>query len=281
MADPALLAERRLVWPACDNVRDLGGLPAANANVTRHGSIVRADCLTGLTDAGWHALAVHGVRTIIDLRDPDDRSRAPHTLPDSVARAGGLDLLSLPLRCAGPRVDALLAGAETLEESYVITVEHCQANVAAILRAIVGARPGGIAIHCQSGRDRTAIIAALLLALAGVPAYVIAADYFASQGELWPRWEAQVAAAGGDEEAAGRHLRPLLQADTMLVLLRHLEARYGDVAGYMAAIGLTAEEREALADRLLERRAQDTDASPETMSGTTFCTGALTDGTEG
>jgi protein-tyrosine phosphatase len=173
MADPALLAERRLVWPACDNVRDLGGLPAANANVTRHGSIVRADCLTGLTDAGWHALAVHGVRTIIDLRDPDDRSRAPHTLPDSVARAGGLDLLSLPLRCAGPRVDALLAGAETLEESYVITVEHCQANVAAILRAIVGARPGGIAIHCQSGRDRTAIIAALLLALAGVPAYVI------------------------------------------------------------------------------------------------------------
>jgi protein-tyrosine phosphatase len=261
VADAARLAERRLILPDCTNVRDLGGLPSgapaggeysACGSHTRPERIVRADCPTALTGAGWAALAAHGVRTIIDLRDPDEHAGTSYMVPECLTAGEGLDLLSLPLRCAGPQVGLLLAQAETLEESYVITVDHCQPNVAAVLRAIVRARPGGVVIHCASGRDRTAIIAALLLALGGVPADVIAADYAASQSELWPRWEARVAAAGGDEVAAGLHYRPLLQAATMLVLLRHLETRYEGVAGYLTAIGLKAEEREALRARLLE-----------------------------
>jgi protein tyrosine/serine phosphatase len=252
MADPARLAERRLYWPACYNPRDLGGLTTFDGHQTRRGAVVRTDCPCRLSDAGWGALVAHGVRTIIDLRDADEHASERYAPPNALAAGEEIALLSLPLRCSGPEVDPLFAAAETLEEAYVITVDHCQVNVAAVLRAIAQAGPGGIVIHCQSGRDRTAIVVALLLALAGVRAEVIAADYFASQGELWPRWEAQVAAAGGDEEAAGLHLRPLLDAGTMLTLLMHLDERYGGAAGYMATIGITEAERAALRARLIE-----------------------------
>jgi len=265
MPDPALLAERRLAWPDCDNVRDLGGLPVASDGYiaggrTRFGSVVRADSLQNLIEAGWRALLAHGVRTVIDLRDQHERTQEPYAPPNGLIADTEIALLSLPLRCGGPDVERLFAAADTLEEAYVITVDHCQANVAAVLRAVAHARPGGVAIHCQSGRDRTAIITALLLALAGVPAEVIAADYRASQGELWPRWEAAMAAALADPAVANdavaleaiRRQQPLLEAETMLYLLRHIDTRYGGAAGYLAAIGLSVGERKGLVERMLE-----------------------------
>ncbi|MHB1317403.1 MAG: tyrosine-protein phosphatase [Anaerolineae bacterium] len=252
MSDSALLARRRLHWPACYNVRDLGSLPIANGSQTRRGGIVRSDCLGGLTEAGWQALVAHGVRTIIDLRAAEERQRDGYAL-HALAVSAGVCYRGVTMRPLDPALQALLLEHD-LAEGYVLMVDLLAPHIAEVLRAIATAQPGGIAIHCSAGRDRTAIITALLLALAGVPAEVIAADYIASQAELWPRWEARVAAAGGDEEAAGLHLRPLLDAETMLYLLRHIDERYGGAAGYMAAVGLTQEERAALADRLVEDR---------------------------
>ncbi|MFO7697123.1 MAG: tyrosine-protein phosphatase [Anaerolineae bacterium] len=264
MADLARLAERRLYCPACTNARDLGGLGTLDGGRTRRGAVVRTDCPCRLTDGGWGALVAHGVRTIIDLRDPEEHAREPYAPPNAPVDGAEIDLLSLPLRCTGPEVDPLFGAAETLEEAYVITVDYCQANVAAVLRAVAQARPGGIVIHCQSGRDRTAIVVALLLALAGVPADTIGADYVASQCELWPRWEAAMAVALADPKTANapdaleavRRQKPLLDAATMLTLLQHLDDRYGGAAGYMATVGLTEADRAALVERLLERPAE-------------------------
>lgn len=67
----------RLAWQGCWNVRDLGGLGPVRA-----GALVRADSLQGLTEAGWQALWEHGVRTVIDLRNADDR--APDGRPEGI-----------------------------------------------------------------------------------------------------------------------------------------------------------------------------------------------------
>src|SRR6266545_6123813 len=61
-----------LEWDGCLNVRDLGGLPTAGGGRTREGSVVRADNIRRLTDAGWHALEHHGVTRIVDLRWPEE-----------------------------------------------------------------------------------------------------------------------------------------------------------------------------------------------------------------
>lgn len=66
--------DRQLRWDGCCNVRDLGGLPTRDGRVTRHGSIVRADSLDRLTPDGWSALHAHGVRTIVGLREEDERT---------------------------------------------------------------------------------------------------------------------------------------------------------------------------------------------------------------
>src|SRR5215207_4136872 len=64
---------RHLDWEGCFNARDLGGLRTVDGRATLCGRVVRADSLDGLTATGWAALMAYGVRTIIDLRNDDER----------------------------------------------------------------------------------------------------------------------------------------------------------------------------------------------------------------
>jgi len=66
------MVERHLVWDGCFNVRDLGGHRTGDGRTTHFGAVVRSDAPDRLSDAGWAALESHGVRTIVDLRDPSE-----------------------------------------------------------------------------------------------------------------------------------------------------------------------------------------------------------------
>lgn len=96
--------DRHLSWDGCFNARDLGGLPAGSG-ATRWGAVVRADALDGLTSAGWAALAAHGVRTIIDLRNDDERARPGGVVVHCVGgrdRTGQIAMLLLALAGVPP-----------------------------------------------------------------------------------------------------------------------------------------------------------------------------------
>jgi len=251
MPDHALIAARHLHWPACPNVRDLGGLPATNGHVTdtppitRFGRFVRSDSPQLLTPDGWRALSAHGVRTILDLRSPRETALSGYLVPDGIGVARR-EIAMLPLDA---EMMALLRDCASPGDEYILFVEHYQAPIAAILRALATAPEGGVLYHCQAGKDRTGIISALLLGLAGVPEEIIIADYAASQGLLRPLWEREAAEA----LAAGREppFEPLTEPETMRTLLDHLTARYGGAAGYMEAIGVDGATRDALLRRLL------------------------------
>src|SRR5688500_13118153 len=94
---PAAASERHLDWEGCFNVRDLGGLPTRDGRVTRRGAVVRADALDGLTAAGWAALVDHGVRTVVDLRNDDERGA------DAAARPPGLHTVHIALDASEDR----------------------------------------------------------------------------------------------------------------------------------------------------------------------------------
>jgi protein-tyrosine phosphatase len=83
--------DRWLDWPGTFNVRDLGALATADGRRTSRGAIVRADSLERLTGAGWAALDAYGVRTVIDLRNDDERGR------DDAPRPRTLETLTLAL----------------------------------------------------------------------------------------------------------------------------------------------------------------------------------------
>jgi protein-tyrosine phosphatase len=254
MTEQARLAAQRLDWPACYNVRDLGGLPCGVptfGGLTRRHALVASDYCARLNAEGWQALVAHGVRTIIDLRGTEEVAREPYALP-SIAVAAGVTYQNLPLihraqQLVGDLGDPAFGGRE-----YAIIAERTTANIAVILRAIITAQPGGVLIHCQAGKDRTGIIVAILLRLAGVPDELIMADYVASEPCLMPAWDALVAAAAGGEP--DYRMKPLAYPALYRTLLEELDTHYGGIDGYLVHIGLGSAEITALRARLLAPR---------------------------
>ena len=199
------LQPRDLVWDGCLNVRDLGGLPTRDGGETRFGAIIRADSVRQLSSDGWHALADHGVRTVIDLRSDRELLEDP---PADVR----VSVLHVPFMKASEEewekieseIEAAVAAAPDTptqtRDVYLVFLDHFEANVAAAVRALAEAPEGGVVVHCAGGKDRTGILVALVLDLAGVDAETIAADYAVSEERLRPRHEEWFAAAKTEEE---------------------------------------------------------------------------------
>ena len=156
---------------------------------------------------------------------------------------------NLPVEAYYPHVGELIRNAQSRAEVYCIVLDHYPANHAAVMRAIVQAPPGGVAIHCHAGKDRTGVIVALLLDLVGVPAELIAEDYAESQIRLWPLYE-QIIAKIGDEAQVDFWLKPTATAEMMFSLLAHIQQVYGNSRGYLRWAGLNETELEQLSGKL-------------------------------
>jgi protein-tyrosine phosphatase len=249
------LQPRDLVWDGCLNVRDLGGLPTADGRETRFGAIVRADSVRQLTDEGWRSLVDHGIRTVIDLRGDYERvDDPPAEVPVEVVHVPFLEANEAEWEEIGEELDAAVAAAPDVatatRDVYLIFLERFRLNVAASVRAIANAPEGGIVVHCAGGKDRTGLLAAFLLHLAGVAGDEIAADYSLSEERLRPRHEQWFEAAESEEEL--ERLRRIAQtpAASMTGVFAELERRYGGVESYLRGAGLTTEEIELVRERL-------------------------------
>ncbi|MBE1491452.1 tyrosine-protein phosphatase [Plantactinospora soyae] len=235
-----MVIERHLDWAGCLNVRDLGGLPTGDGRTTPWRAVVRADNLDRLTPDGWAALHDYGIRTVIDLREDDERST-------STARPAGIDVLHVPLddpadtdfwyRCIDDETD----GTPLYYRPFLDRKpERCVAAVAAVARA----GPGGVVVHCGIGRDRTGLLSLLLLALAGVTPDAIVADYTLSAERLKPYF-AEAHAVHGDVVTARLVRRGTTVEEALHSVLAGL-----DVEAYLRASGLAAEDLHSLRARL-------------------------------
>jgi protein-tyrosine phosphatase len=166
-----LRADRDLHWDGCVNARDLGGLPTADGRITRHGALIRSEAVDRLSPDGWRALRDHGVRTIIDLREPDE-----WTDPGQ-----DVETIRIPLDRIAEHPDFWadwMHGPQFGTPLYYGPfVERFPERIAEVLDAIEQAPPGGVLFHCVGGRDRTGLVAIAVLAAAGVAPETIADDY--------------------------------------------------------------------------------------------------------
>jgi protein-tyrosine phosphatase len=232
--------ERHLDWEGCFNVRDLGGLPLSGGGVTRWGAVVRADSLDDLTDAGWEALVAHGVRTVVDLRNEDERRVVP--------RPPEVTTVHVPLDATEDREfwDVWENGPQFGTPLYYgpHLARHPERSAAAIA-AIADAPPGGVAFHCGGGRDRAGQVAMLVLALAGASPETIAADYALSDERLPARYTAHGEEDQGPLLAGYLAERGTTAAAVLTELLDGL-----DVEATLRAAGLTDARVAALRARL-------------------------------
>jgi protein-tyrosine phosphatase len=249
------LQPRDLVWDGCLNVRELGGLPTREGGETRLGAIVRADSVRQLSEEGWQALVDHGIRTVIDLRGDDERADDPPAeVPVEVVHVPFFEADEAQWREMRGELDAAVAAAPDVatatRDVYLIFLERFRENVAAAVRAVADAPEGGLVIHCVGGKDRTGLLSAFLLHLAGVDDDEIAADYVLSEERLRPRHEAWFAAAETDEELERLQRIAQTPAASMPGVFAELERRYGGVEGYLRDAGVTDEELDLVRARL-------------------------------
>ena len=138
-----------------------------------------------------------------------------------------------------------------MRQGYIVTLRLSKQNIARVMSAIAAAPPGGVVIHCHAGKERTGVVAALLLALAGVPDEVIADDYVASDPALASLYE-EWAAREKDPEKRSRLLRGFASEPAhMLLPLEDLRSQ-GGVEVYLRDAGLRDEELRALRERLCD-----------------------------
>jgi protein-tyrosine phosphatase len=242
--------ERTLRWDGCANVRDLGGLETEEGSHTRFGSVVRADSVRGLSDRGWRELLDYGVRRVVDLRWHEELAEdPPGALP--------LEVVHVPLFGKPEELHDVERLAETVTDpvvwrqtQYLGALERFRANFVEAVAAVARVCDGAVVVHCAGGVDRTGLVAALLLRLAGVSRAAIGADYAASAAAWAPTQEEWIASAETEEVRDYRRRLSVIRPETMSGVLEQLEARHESVERFLVEGGADPGELAAARARL-------------------------------
>lgn len=232
------------------NLRDLGGCPTDAGAMTRPGCFVRGGNLDHVSAAGQRQILDYGVRTIIDLRDECEVRDYPTPFQASSA----VRYLNLPL--IGERLSSDAAwreqtGSLELPDLYAAYLQRCQSQIRAIVMAAAESAFATL-FFCHAGKDRTGLVAALLLGAVGVTASAIVDDYARSAGHiahLAREWRAYAAANGHDLERLERDIAS--RPDTMRHTLKHIDTQYGGAAGYLRACGVPQDALDTLRARFV------------------------------
>ena len=229
-----------LDWDGCFNVRDLGGFTTPRGT-TAFRVFVRADNARKLSPRGWLAASEYGVRTVLDLRSDPECAADPPAHPDFNHRR--LSLFDHFDGNASYRSDLLtrLASLDVSEKFGTFYREALELDAERFAEAIaVLAEAEGTAVfHCVGGKDRTGLLAALLLRLVGVPQDEVEADYVHSEGRL------------GRAPAPDREHRTPARVINRVV--DQIEDQYGSIAGYLDAAGAPAEHVEEIRRKFVTR----------------------------
>jgi protein-tyrosine phosphatase len=238
------------------NFRDLGGYPTASGATTKWRTLFRADGLHRLrAESDIEIVESLGLKSVIDLRTKrEQREQGIFPLEDievdfhhvSIVDATWSDSKETP-QIEDP-VEFLVWGYRDLLEigsekfALAIRILSNQENVPAVF-------------HCAAGKDRTGVLAALILSTIGVPDDVICADYGLTRRSIektisWAKLHYPEMATRWTE------INPVYLAaepQAMQVILNDLVSAHGSVINYVRSLGVSESEIQSLSALLLEQ----------------------------
>jgi protein tyrosine/serine phosphatase len=261
----ALAGERWIELAGVVNLRDAGGLMTSDGRTVAHGRLLRSANLQRATPADISVLTNDlGLTDVIDLRSdfeldregPGPLTRIPgvrqhhlsllpeDVLPDAPPRNRDGDEL-LPWQ-----TDALREReAKGQEWSYLGYLSDRPDSILSAMR-VIGSAKGAVLVHCAAGKDRTGVVTALALEVAGVPREAVIADYLLSNDRLDHVNDALLSTPTYAHSLRGRDRSTLLVvADTVRRVLESLDPA-GGAAGWLSAAGLTKDELQAIRVKL-------------------------------
>ncbi|TLF75929.1 tyrosine-protein phosphatase [Nocardia cyriacigeorgica] len=236
--------------PGTFNFRDLGGLPTAGGGTIRPGVLLRSAQLSSLDEAGHAVLRELGVRAVHDLRgQPEIAKHGADQLPD------GIRLTVTPFDSdmgeAPPHDPATGAAMAHMIEVYRMFPARPEAHAAivALAESIVRG-DGAVLVHCAAGKDRTGWAVATLLRAVGVGEQDVLADYLLSNSAV-PVLKAMLTENLGADHVFSDDLLGVRE-EYLRSGLDAVRDLHGDIERYLDAIGLTAELRARLRERLVD-----------------------------
>lgn len=240
-------ATDRLPLESARNIREMGGYPAADGRTTRRGLFLRGDGISNLTEQDCERLYGYGVRMVLDLRCRSEWQG------QNLPLLGYRDILygSLPMLddvIVEPSIEDF---PESLGIQYIRMLEQYKKKIRAIFLCLASENEDCVLFHCTAGKDRTGVVAMLLLMLAGTPEEFIVADYVKTDQYVRNMMDARM------EELAemGIHYPEHVfrtDPDNIRLAMRHIHENYGDSKGYLRACDVREEAIERLMTRFVD-----------------------------
>jgi protein-tyrosine phosphatase len=224
------------------NLRDLGDIPTESGQLSRKGIFIRSGGLDKLTAAGQEVFISYGVKTIIDLRNESEC----RDFPNVFAGSWRVQYKNLPM--IGDKLNNDPEFRDKTEnrskpgEGYCVILDNCQPQIGAIFSALAVSENTTV-FHCYAGKDRTGMIAAMLLSIHGVSDATIAEDYAETTNHiqhLVEGWRAYAMKHGGDMAKVERDASAA--PETILYTLAHLRQKYGSILQYLRVCGVSETE---------------------------------------
>lgn len=218
------------------NTRDLGVYRSAmTGKRMRIWRILRSDVQNYPSENDIRLLTERKIRTIIDTRGEKEVRRRPSGFADRESFV----YRNIPIE-EGSGIPGCI---DAVSDSYIkIAESRCMADV---FRAIAMA-PDGVMFNCTAGKDRTGVVSAILLGVCDVPDVEIIADYMYTKAYSTERF------ALIHKNFPEIDMRIVIPRERyMAEFLARLRGKYGDFSGYLAEIGVTSEEKNAIVAKLL------------------------------
>jgi protein-tyrosine phosphatase len=245
------------------NVRDVGGLPTQDGGQTVYGRLLRSENLQELSEADVDKLVGEiGVTTVVDLRTPGEvelegpgpldavpavRHACHPVLPELGNRT---DAVAEALLLKKREADQARFPDDTMCGHYLGYLEERPEEVTGALRSIATA-DGAAIVHCAAGKDRTGVITALALTVAGVEPEAIVADYMATEERMDAIIERLARSRTYAGDVTSRPVQAHLpRAETMKSFLEQLHVRYGGLPRWLADNGFADDESARLRAKL-------------------------------
>ena len=227
------------------NARHLGGYKTADGYLTKAEAYIRCEGPEKITVKDMDWLYRFGIRTVIDLRSPEEALKTPNPM----AKDGRFVFQNIPVFQTDASPDALTKSGIPMGELYIYMLDYCKTAFHQIFSVILDAQ-GGVLFHCSAGKDRTGVLAALLLLLAGVDEETVVQEYTYTQTLLAPvieRLKQHV-----PEGMSLQYAEDMLSARPAYIkaAITHLNDVYHSAKGYLSALGFSEKQTEAIRQRL-------------------------------
>jgi protein-tyrosine phosphatase len=212
------------------------------------GGVFRMGRREWLTETGWQQAYDGGIRTVIDLRNPEERRRRDSDPSVSAGTMAAFDVVLAPTEDpANSEFRRLCVPYLNDPASYADNARIFPAKLAGVFKALASAR-GGVVIHCSAGRDRSGMVAAMLQDLAGAGEDAIVLAYERAMRGINEHHRVSGTPHPHERYLPDEVLAPLLEtrAQSLLKFVRSLKTREflgrngvteGELAAILAKLG--------------------------------------------